>query len=513
MAKKGMVYLIGAGPGDPTLFTIKGLKALGKADVVIYDNLVNPLLLRHAKPSAKLIYSGKRAGFHSMDQETINKLILRFAKEGLIVARLKGGDPFIFGRGGEEAQVLAEEGIEFEVIPGITSAISVPAYAGIPLTHRKYSSSVTFVTGHEDPLKTDSFVSWKSVAGSGTVVILMGIGNLEKIKQRLITEGMPPETPFAIICNGTLPNQKVIQGNLSDMDILAKQEQVKPPAVIVIGHVVELRKKISWFEKKPLFGKKVIITRAEEQAGELLYPLMDAGAECVLFPTIKIVEPECWDELDNSINQLRKYDWIVFTSANGVKFFFSRMLKLKKDARMLQNIKICAIGPKTAKALEDRFVLPELVPEEYTAEGIVRCFSGMQVKEKRFLIPRASNARDLLPRELEKMGAKVDVVCAYRNVIPEIEEQKREKLKDMLLKGEAEVVIFTSPSTFHNFLKLLDISENRVKEYFKITKIACIGPVTASAIEKKGLRPDITPEKYDIPHLVKAIISNCRVQN
>ncbi len=506
MAKKGMVYLIGAGPGDPALFTIKGVKALSRADAVIYDNLVNSFLLKYAKDSAKLIYAGKQAGIHSMDQESINSLLVQLAKKGLVVARLKGGDPFIFGRGGEEAQALAKEGIEFEIIPGITSAISVPTYAGIPLTHRKYSSSVTFVTGHEDPLKADSHISWKSVAGSGTIVILMGIGNLEKIKQRLIKEGLSSETPFAIICNGTLPEQKVIQGKLSDMDTIAQQEHVRPPAVIVIGRVVELRRQISWFEKRPLFGKRIIITRPEEQADELVYPLMDAGADCILFPTIKIVAPEDWYTLDKAINELHKYNWIIFTSVNGVKFFFNRMMELKKDGRILGNSKICAIGPKTAQALKNRCIVPDLMPEEYRAEDIVRCFSQIQIKGERFLIPRVDNARDLLPKELKKMGAKVDVVCAYRNILPEVEEQKKEKIREMLLKGKADIVVFTSPSTFYNFIKLLDIPESRAKDYFKDIKIACIGPVTANAVKKTGLKPAIMPEKYDIPHLIEAII-------
>ena len=508
MAKKGMVYLIGAGPGDPTLFTIKGIKALSRADAVVYDNLVNPLLLRYAKDSAKLIYAGKQAGIHSMSQDEINKVLIQLAKEGLIVARLKGGDPFIFGRGGEEALALAEEGISFEIIPGITSAISVPTYAGIPLTHRRYSSSVTFVTGHEDPLKKDSFVCWKSIAGcGGTIVILMGVGNLEKIKKRLIKEGLSAETPFAIICNGTLPTQKVVQGRLSDMDTLAKEEHVKAPAIVVIGNVVKLREQISWFEKKPLFGKKIIITRPEEQADELFYPLMDAGADCILFPTIKIAAAEEVSLLDKAINELQKYDWIIFTSANGVRFFFDRIKELNKDARIFGNSKICAIGPKTAEALRNRFIVPDLVPEEYRSEDIVRCFSRIQIKGKRFLIPRADNARDLLPKELRKMGAKVDVVTAYRNILPEIEEQKREKIRQMIIKEEVDLVIFTSPSTFYNFLKLVDISEEKAKNYFKHINIACIGPVTAGAIKRAGLKPKIMPKKYDIPHLVEAIIA------
>ena len=506
-AKKGKVYLIGAGPGDPTLITLKGRNILEKADAIVYDNLVNPLLLRYAKKDAELIYVGKIAGKHFMDQESINRLLIDLSKKGLCVARLKGGDSFIFGRGGEEAQALSKEGIEFEIVPGITSAIAVPSYAGIPLTHRKYASAVTFVTGHEDPTKEDSSISWDRIAHSGTIVILMGVGNLSLIKKRLIDEGLSPDTPFAIICNGTLPSQKVFQGKLKEIDSIAKKEGVRPPAIVVIGDVVRLRDEIKWFEKKVLFGKRILITRAEEQADELLYPLQDLGAECILFPTIKILPPESWDHVDKEIEDLKKYDWIIFTSVNGVKFFFGRIKDLRKDIRLFSKIKVCAIGEKTARILEEMLITLDLVPKEYRAEGVIECFRDMDIKGKRILIPRADKARDILPKRLSEMGAKVSVISVYRNMLPEVEEKKRDELKRMIQDGKIDLAIFTSPSTFKNLLSLLNISFDEAKTLLSNVDIACIGPVTEDAIRKAGLKCCIIPSKYTIPDLINAVIS------
>ncbi len=506
--KKGKVYLIGAGPGDPTLITLKGRSILEKVDVIVYDNLINPLLLRYAKKDAKLIYVGKRAGKHFMDQESINRLLIDLSKKGLFVARLKGGDPFIFGRGGEEAQALSREGIEFEIVPGITSAIAVPSYAGIPLTHRKYASSVTFVTGHEDPTKKDSSISWDRIAHSGTIVILMGVGNLSSIKKRLIDEGLSPDTPFAIICNGTLPGQRVFQGKLKEMDSVAEKEGIRPPAIVVIGDVVRLRDEIKWFEKKLLFGKRILITRAEEQADELLYPLMELSAECILFPTIRILPPESWDYVDKEIEDLERYEWIIFTSVNGVRFFFKRMKDLGKDIRLFSKTKVCAIGEKTASMLKDMLIIPNIVPEEYRAEGVVECFKNLDIKGKRILIPRADKARDILPKRLSEMGADVSVVSVYRNVIPEVEDKRKDEIKRMIQDGKIDLAIFTSPSTFKNFLSLLNISFKEAKTFLSNVDIACIGPVTEDAIKKAGLNCIIIPSKYTIPDLINAVISH-----
>ncbi len=508
MDKKGKVYLIGAGPGDPGLLTIKGKDALSKADVVVYDNLANPFLLRYAKKGADLIYVGKRAGKHALDQGSINQLLVKLSKKGLNVARLKGGDPFIFGRGGEEALALFREDIEFEIIPGITSAISVPAYAGIPLTHREYASSVTFVTGHEADSKQDSNIAWDKIIGSETIVILMGVSNIKNIKERLIREGLSPDTPFAIIRNGTLPEQKVLEGRLKDMDEIAEKDKVSPPAIIVIGRVVELRKKINWLEKKPLFGKRILITRPKEQADELIQPLMEMGAYCIPFPTIEIAPPDSWGPLDTAINRITDYDWILFTSVNGVRSFFNRLKRLGNDARSLHGLKIGAIGPKTASLLGDMYIKVDLIPEEYRAEGIATYFASMDLRGMRFLIPRAEVARDYLPARLREMGAKVDVVPAYKTVVPDVREEKIKYVKDMLLKGKIDLAIFTSPSTFKNLLVILRLQEDEAKRYFHNTRIACIGPVTGSAVEKSGLSVDISPERYTIPNLIKAILKD-----
>lgn len=506
MGKTGKVYLIGAGPGDAGLLTIKGKEALNKADAIVYDHLVDPSLLRYAKKAAELIYVGKKAGRHSMDQESINKLLVKLSKKGLNVARLKGGDPFIFGRGAEEAMALSKEGIAFEVIPGITSAISVPAYAGIPLTHREYASSVTFVTGHEASSKKDSSIPWNSIAGSETIVILMGVANLKNIKERLIKAGASLNTPFAIICNGTLPEQKTVEGELKDMDYIAEKNRIKPPAVIVIGRVVKLRKQINWLEKKPLFGKKILITRAKDQADELMLPLMEMGAYCIPFPTIQIVGVDNQAPLDAAINKISDYDWILFTSVNGVKAFFDRMKQLRKDIRDLCCIKIGAIGPKTAFSLNNMCLRVDLIPDEYRAEGIAEYFARMNIKGTRFLIPRAETAREFLSERLQRMGATVDVIPVYKNIIPDVKEDKIKAMKSMLLRGEIDLAIFTSPSTFRNLLVILSIQENEVKKYFHNTKIACIGPITADVIKKSGIHVNIIPDKYTIPHLIESIL-------
>ncbi len=501
---EGKVFLVGAGPGDPGLLTIRGKKLLERADVIVYDNLVNPLILRHAKKEALLIYAGKKKGEHTLKQSEINRLLVDFAKKGLFVVRLKGGDPFIFGRGAEEAEALAKEGISFEVVPGVSSAVAVPAYAGIPLTHRKISSSITVITGHEDPEKEDSSIRWDKI--SGTIVILMGIGNIKKIKERLIKEGISPDTPFAIIQNGTHPGQKTVSGRLKEIDVISEKENISPPSVIVIGDVVRLRERLLWFEKKKLFGKRILITREENQAEELIYPLIENGAEVILFPTIKIVPPESWSQTDEVIENIERYEWIIFTSSNGVRYFFSRFLR-HRDIRDLKGIKFCAIGSKTAKMLNSLGIKPDLIPEEFSSKGIINCFRKKGIKGKEILLPRAENAPDYLQKELKKLGASVDVVSVYRNIIPEVDEEKKERIKDMLVSGEIDICCFTAGSTFRNLLKILEI-EGDEKRYFSKTKIACIGPVTASFLKEKGIKVDIMPKRYDIASLIEAILNS-----
>ncbi|HDI78257.1 MAG TPA: uroporphyrinogen-III C-methyltransferase, partial [Desulfobacteraceae bacterium] len=361
MHSKGKVILIGAGPGDPGLITLKALKAIREADVIIYDNLSNRDLLGNAKAGAEIIYAGKEAGRHTMKQKKINNLMIEKANSGLMVVRLKGGDPFIFGRGGEEAEALSKAGIEFEIISGISSAIAVPAYAGIPLTHREYASTVTFITGHEDPKKDHSMISWQALAkSSGTLVFLMGVGRLKEICQRLIKEGMSADTPTALIEKGTLPEQRCVAGSLKDISRKAETSNIRPPAIVIIGDVVRLRNKIRWFENRPLFGKTILVTRPKGQIEGLATPLEELGAKCIRFPLIEIRPIDRWEGLDRIIRRIDRYNWIIFTSVNGVKIFFDRLYYNGFDIRELSDAKIAAIGPATAKGLRDVGIIADL---------------------------------------------------------------------------------------------------------------------------------------------------------
>jgi uroporphyrinogen III methyltransferase/synthase len=345
--KKGMVYLVGAGPGDPGLLTLKAKECIEKADVLVYDYLANEQFLEYAPSHAEHIYVGKKAGDHTKGQDEINSIICEKALEGLTVVRLKGGDPFIFGRGGEEAQELLKAGVSFEIVPGITSAIAVPAYAGIPLTHRDRTATVAFITGHEDPSKDQSNIAWDKLAtGIGTLVFLMGIGNLRNICLELMKNGRAPRTPAAVIYRGTHPEQKTITGTLETIYEISRKANIKPPGIIVVGDVVELREELNWFETKPLFGKSIVVTRAREQASSFMAGLRELGANCIEFPTIEIVPPDDWAPLDNAIERIRDYNWLIFTSVNGVIYFFKRLFENGKDARALGEIKVCAIGRK-----------------------------------------------------------------------------------------------------------------------------------------------------------------------
>ena len=342
----GTVYLVGAGPGDIGLLTIKGLKCLKKADVVVYDFHLNAQVLNYISHDAEFIYAGKRGGRHTMTQDEINAVLIEKAKEGKNTCRLKGGDPFVFGRGGEEAEALAKEGIEFEIVPGVSSAIAAPAYAGIPLTHRLYSSSFAVIPGYEDPSKKESAIDWSRIAtGVGTLVFLMAVKNVDQIAQKLIDNGRSPETPVAVIRWGTRPDQTTVIGTLSNIGELLKERDIKPPAVMVVGEVVKLRESLNWYEKKPLFGHRILATREHAEGFELLEEL---GAEIISFPTIEIVPPESYDTLDQAIGVVESYDWLIFTSRNGVEYFFKRFFEKDRDIRDLKGIKICAIGTKTA---------------------------------------------------------------------------------------------------------------------------------------------------------------------
>ncbi len=498
LKKKGKVYIIGAGPGDPGLITLRGAECIEQADVVVYDYLANEEFLRRARKDARLIYVGKKGGDHTLPQGEINRILADEALKGLTVARLKGGDPFIFGRGGEEAEVLHEAGIPFEVVPGVTSAIAVPAFAGIPLTHRGYTSTVAFVTGHEDPTKEKSDIDWAALAGIGTLVFLMGVKNLANIARNLVEGGKAPETPAALIRWGTTPGQQTLTGTLADIAARAKKQAFKPPSILVVGEVVALRPKLDWFEARPLFGKGIVVTRPEEQAGEFARLLAAEGAQAILFPTIRIAPPASWDGVDRALDGLDGYDWIVFTSANGVKHFFARLRDRGGDIRDLKGVRICTIGPATAAAVGAMGIRVDLVPDEYISEGVVRAFEAVDLKGRRVLLPRAAEARDVIPEGLAKKGAAVDIVTAYRTVRS---KSRKEELQALLDAGRVDVVTFTSPSTVVNFRKIM--GNERLPEK---VRIACIGPVTAAAAKKQGYAVDVYQETFTIPGMVKALI-------
>lgn len=499
--KSGKVYLIGAGPGDPKLITLRGIECIQRADVVIYDYLANDQLLRHTRPGAEIVYAGKRKGDQTISQEEINRLLISHAQKGKLVARLKGGDPFIFGRGGEEALALAEAKIPFEVIPGVTSAVAVPAYAGIPLTHRDLTATVVLATGHEDTAKEKSAVPWEHIAPLGTLVFFMGMTNLAGIVTQLIRHRRNPKTPIALIRWGTKPNQETLVGTLRDIVAKAKTYDLKPPGLIIVGEVVRLREKLNWFETRPLFGKKVLITRSQEQASYFSELLIEQGAEPVECATIEVIPPEDWAPLDRAIRDLKKYQWLIFTSVNGVRFFLERLRALGHDLRILKGIRLCAIGPATAAELQRVGITPDFMPAEYRAEAIVKGLCQKKLKGSRILIPRAKVAREVLPRELTRLGAEVDVVPVYQAVRP---DHDLERVRMLLHDGKIDVATFTSSSTVKNFVDMLGHKE--VPSLLKNVVVACIGPITAKTAKACGIQPKIMPKSYTIPALTDAIV-------
>lgn len=494
--------MIGAGPGDPGLITVKGLECVKKADVIIYDYLANERILDHRRPDAELIYVGKQGSRHTLPQEDINALIIRKAKEGRIVARLKGGDPFIFGRGGEEAEDLVDSGIPFEVVPGVTAATAVPTYAGIPLTHREHTASVAFVTGHEDPTKPESKVHWDRIAtGIGTLVFFMGMKNLQNIVDNLVSHGRSADTPVALIQWGTRTDQRVVTGTLKDIVLKVRQAQLGPPAIIVVGEVVKLREKLNWYEAKPLFGKRIVVTRSRDQASVFAEMLIDRGASPIEFPSIDVVPPASWAELDSALDAVETYQWVIFTSANAVRFFFERLRSRGRDLRVLKGVNICAVGPKTAEALEQHGLKADLIPSEFKAEGVLAALGGVQVKGLRFLIPRAKVAREIIPEKLRELGAEVTVATAYENVRPAADV---DRVKKLFTEKKIAAVTFTSSSTVHNFVEML--GQKEYKSLLNGVAVACIGPVTAKTAEEYGMKIDVMPKEYTIPALVEAMV-------
>ena len=503
MKVNGIAYLIGAGPGAPDLITVKGRECLRIADVVIYDRLASPELLQEARAGAELIYVGKSAGHHALRQEEINALIVRKAQEGKVVARLKGGDPFVFGRGGEEALALCEAGIAFEVVPGITSAIAVPAYAGIPVTQRGYTSSLSIITGHEDPGKDSSDLDWSQIAvGSGTLVFLMGVRNLPDIVTALLRNGRTPDTPAAVIQRGTEPTQQTVVGCLENIVQKAQAAGITPPAITVVGEVVNLREHLRWFDIKPLFGKRILVTRSREQASGLSARLRELGAQPVEFPTIRIVPAEDSAPLDHAIARLSSYDWIVFTSVNGVKHFMDGLARHDLDARAFATARLAAIGPVTAAELWHYALRADYVPDDYVAEAVS---AGLDVQTgQRILLPRADLARPALVEELRERGCVVDEVTTYRT-LPY--EHTAEDVR--VLFGTAfDIVTFTSSSTVRNLVAILrDILSDDWQAALRGARIACIGPITAETAQELGVQPDIVAEEYTIAGLVDAIVA------
>jgi uroporphyrinogen III methyltransferase/synthase len=499
---KGIVYFVGAGPGDPGLITVKGLDCIKEATVVIYDRLACARLTAFAQPEAELIYVGKSPEHHTLRQDEINLLLVRKAAQGAIVARLKGGDPFVFGRGGEEAEALCQAGIPFEVVPGITSATAAPAYAGIPVTHRNYTSAVAIITGNEDPLKKDSAVAWDKIStGAGTLVFLMGMSNLTKICDRLITNGRHPQTPVALVRWGTRPEQRTLVGTLEDISLKADRAAFKNPAVIIVGEVVLLREKLNWFEKKPLFGKRVLVTRSREQASTFSAAIEALGGEPLEFPTISVAAPENYAPLDDAIKNLRNFSVIIFTSVNGVKSFFKRLRQQGKDIREMGPARICAIGPKTKEALENHGLLVDYVPEEYRAEKIIAGLRDKVGPGTKVLLPRADIARKVLPDALAAMGADVSEITAYRTAMG---GGNAPVLKEMLRRKKIDLVTFTSSSTVRNFIKMLDATN--LNDLLTSVTVACIGPITAGTARELGLKVDVAADNYTIEGLLEAIL-------
>jgi len=494
------VYLIGAGPGDPGLLTVKAKWLIETCDVVVYDYLANKEFLKYARKDAEIIYVGKKGGDHTLPQDQINALIISKAKEGKSVARLKGGDPYVFGRGGEEAEELVEAGVAFEVVPGVTAGVAAPAYAGIPVTHRDHTTSVCFITGHEDPTKEESGHNWEVYAKSNsTLVFYMGVKNLPMIAGKLIAGGRDKSTPVALVRWGTRCNQQSMVSTLENVAADAEARQFAAPSIIIVGGVCSLADKLSWFEKKPLLGKGVVVTRAREQASDLADTLKHMGACVYEFPTITVEPLDDYEAVEQSILTLGGYDWVIFTSVNGVKHFWKQIEEIGLDTRVLGGISVAAIGPATADELKAHGITPDFVPARYVAEEIVEGLLKLDIAGKNVLIPRARVAREVLPEELAKAGAKVRILPVYET---KLTQEDPTEIVTALEKGKISALTFTSSSTVENFFTLL--APETLKKFPNV-KIACIGPVTAKTLERYGFTPDIQPKDYTIPGLAAAL--------
>ena len=507
MKSKGMAYLVGAGPGDAGLLTLRGAELLGRADVVVYDALVNPDLLKLAPKTAEIIYGGKRAKDHAIPQSELNQLLIAKARAGKTVVRLKGGDPYVFGRGGEEAVELADAGVPFEVVPGVSSFVAVPNYAGVPLTHRDFCSRLTLVTGHEDPAKEDSSIDWAQLAQTpGTKVIMMGTDRIGQIGNTLIKHGMDASTPIAMIRWGTTGKQESIEGTLANIGEVAAKSKIGPPTVAVIGNVVSLRSKLNWFERRPLFGQRIVVTRARDQAGQLSERLLELGAQVLEVPTIRIEPPAKRELLVDAFLELNSYDWLVFTSANGVTTFFAYFFRQFHDMRDIGGVRIAAVGPATAQKLKDLHLQVDLMPDEALASSISEAFAEYEsIENLKICLLRAEVANRELPAALESMGAIVDDIPVYRTV-PETEDPSGAAAR--LLESGADWVTFTSGSTVEHFHARFDLPSLVTK--FPQMKLASIGPETSKALAELDLKPTVEASQHTVDGLVAALVNSAR---
>ncbi len=500
------VYLIGAGPGDPGLLTLRAKEILETADALVYDHLANKAFLNYAKPDAEIIYVGKKGGDHTVPQDQINRMLVDLVGRGKSVARLKGGDPYIFGRGAEEAEELLDAGASFEVVPGVTAAAAGTAYAGIPLTHRSYASSVSFITGHEDPTKSKSAHDWASLArGTSTLVFYMGVKNLPNIAGNLMKHGRSADTPAALVRWGTTCRHRSLVSTLGDIAREAKEQGFAAPSLIIVGDVVGLRDKLGWFEKRPLLGKGVVVTRAREQAGGLTRLLTDLGACVYEFPTIEISPLADYAEADAAVDSLSGYDWVIFTSVNGVKHFFERLAAKGLDARAFAGCRVAAIGPATAEALLGKGIRSDFTPNKYVAEAVVEGLLALGAAGKKILIPRARVAREILPEKLAEAGAEVSVLPVYET---NLAGQDPMEVLNAVMEGDIAYVTFASSSTVENFFA--KIKPEEFAPYADKVRLACIGPITAKTLEGFGFTPDLIPEEFTIPALAAAITADAR---
>ena len=506
-----MVYLIGAGPGDPGLITVRGLRYLAAADVVLYDHLVPPRLLRSARPDAEQIDVGTAAP-QPLEQEAICYLLAEKAREGKIVARLKWGDPFVFDSGGAEALFLHEQGVRFEVVPGIPAGIAVPGYAGIPITYPGGGDTVTFIRGHENEGKADTSIDWASLARlDGTLVCYAGPQQLTEMLRALLAHGRPPEDSAAVVYDGTRPTQETIAGTLAEVVERVEQGGDRRPAILVVGRVVAFREHLRWFDARPLFGKRILVTRPKDQSMELVDRLEAMGADAIEAPMIRILPPEDDGPLEDACARAGEFDWIVFSSANAVDAFIGRLLAGPADLRALGGVKLCGVGPGTAEHLTRLGLKVDLVPTEYRAEAVLRALSDHGgVKGLKILLPHADIGRELIADELRKQGAHVTEIIAYRTIAVEADREGEPDIYRMLLERSVDVVTFTSASAVRNFVRILGAEP--AADLLAATVVACIGPVTAEAAAQSNISTTIQPSNYTIPALVDAIAKHYEVK-